>query len=148
MKNEKIIRGILILMLLFSVMPTASASIEIVDMGVYYDGETQCGYVDYTNTANHNVSGAILVFIDGNIAVGKIVDMDIRYVAGFRCSPVKTLEIPLRTAKGNHPIVVYVLSQNITAQCSYEYTMEGWEEMVVEGETEFKDEIEDWMKCL
>jgi hypothetical protein len=134
-------------LLLFLAIATVSASIEMTDIGIQYDMIEHYGYVDYQNIANHNISGAILVFIDGDLVAGKIVDMPIRYVAGFRCSPMKTLECPLKTTKGDHTIVAYALSQNITAQRVYEYTMAGWEEEGVEEETGIKEEIEDWIKC-
>jgi hypothetical protein len=70
--------------LLFMAIPTASASIEMTDICIQYDMIEHYGYVDYQNTANHNVSGAILVSVDGDFVAGKIVDMPIRYVAGFR----------------------------------------------------------------
>lgn len=133
MKIEKIIGGLLILVLLSLAIPIASASIEITDIGEGYDLIGHYGFVDYQNIANYNVSGAILVFIDGDIVAGKILDMPIRYVAGFRCSPIKTLEFPLRTTKGDHTIVAYAISMNCTIQRIYEYTMEGWEDGL-EGE--------------
>jgi hypothetical protein len=146
-RYKNLIRFAFVDLLLFMVIATASASIEIRDIGIQYDMIEHYGYVNYQNTANHNVSGAILVFIDGDIVAGKIVDMPIRYVMGFRCSPTKTLEFPLKTTKGDHTIVAYALSQNITAPRIYEYSMEGWEEKGVEEETDIKEEIEDWIKC-
>jgi hypothetical protein len=145
MKIEKIIRGILILVLLSLAIPIASASIEITDIGEGYDLIGHYGFVDYQNIANYNISGAILVFIDGDIVAGKILDMPIRYVAGFRCGPIKTLEFPLRTTKGDHTIVAYAVSMNRTVHCMFNYSMEGWEEMEAEEGTEVKEE--DWMKC-
>jgi hypothetical protein len=149
-KYKNVIRIAFVGLLLFLPIATASASIEMTDIGIQYDMIEHYGYVDYQNTANHNVSGAILVFIDGDLVAGKIVDMPIRYVAGFRCSPTKTLEFPLKTTKGDHTIVAYVISQNITAQRGYEYTMDGWEEGEVEEKTEIEEEgtnVKDWLPC-
>jgi hypothetical protein len=147
-KYKNLIRVAFVGVLLFLVIATASASIEMTDIGVQYDMIEHYGYVNYQNTANHNVSGAILVSVDGDFVAGEIVDMPIRYVAGFRCSPTKTLEFPLKTTKGDHTIVAYALSQNITTQRIYEYTMDGWEEEVVDEKTEIEEEIEDWLECL
>lgn len=144
--RRDIIGFILIVMLLFPAMPIASAHIDIEDIGVGYDLIYHYGFVDYQNLANYNVSGAILVFIDGDIVAGEILDMSIRYVAGFRCSPIKTLGFPLRTTKGDHTMAVYVLSMNHTVQRSYVYTMEGWEDEQ-DGEETKEPEIEDWLKC-
>lgn len=144
--RRNIIGFILVVMLLFPAMPAAFASIEITGMGTYHDLTDYYGYVEYQNIENYNISGAILVFIDKEIAVGKILNMPIRYVAGFRCSPIKTLEFPLRTTKGDHTIVAYVISMNHTVHCMFNYSMEGWEEGQDEEETK-EPEIEDWLKC-
>ena len=138
--RRKIYILISISVLFFLALPAVSAYIEISDMGHYYDGETRYGYVDYTNTAKHNVSGALLVFIDDDIVAGKILNMPIRYVAGFRCSPIKTLEFLSQNDKGGHAIVAYAVSMNCTIQRICEYTMEGWEEMEAEEGTGIKEE--------
>ena len=133
--------------LLVLALPVASAHIEISDMGHYYDGMANLGYVDYQNVADYNVSGAILVFIDNEIVAGEKLDMPIRYRAGFRCSPMKTLEFPLNTSEGHHTIVAYVYSMNNSIDRGYEYYTDGVEEEeAVEIESE-EEEVEEWLEC-
>ena len=149
-KERRIISGILIMALLFSGIPTVSAHIEIIDIGhnraaQWNDIEGMCGYVDYQNVANHTIGGAILVFVDGEIVAGKILNMEIRYVAGFQCSPIKTLEFPITETEGGHTIVVHVLSMNSSSERTYEYYAKGIEEDVTE-EVE-REEVEDWLTC-
>jgi hypothetical protein len=149
MNQNKIRIPILILALLFLALPTVTAHIDIIDVGHYNaarwnDIEGLCGYVDYQNVANYTIGGAILVFVDGEIVAGKILNMGIRYVAGFRCSPIKTLEFPITEAEGDHIIVVYIRSMNASVESAYEYYIEG-AEGVIEGE---ESEIEeDWLTC-
>lgn len=141
---------IAISMLFFMALPLASAHIAIIDVGhnnaaQWDDIEGMCGYVDYQNMANYTVEGAILVFVDSKIVAGKILNMKIRYVADFRCSPIKTLEFPITEAEGDHNIVVYILSMNSSIQRTYEYYAKGIVgEIEVEGESEVK---EDWLEC-
>lgn len=137
--NIKRIGGIIsVLTLLFLLLPAVSAHIDIMDMGHYYDGINSLGYVDYQNVANHTVGGAILVFVDGDIVAGKILNMKIRYVAGFRCSPIKTLEFPIIETEGEHRIVAYVLSMNSSTECVYDYyAADWWQEAPDEEETEW-----------
>lgn len=146
MKKEMILGLISLLMLLFLALPVTSAHIDIIDIGSGYDMIEHYGYVSYQNTVDYNVSGAILVFIDGDIVAGKILNMPIRYVAGFRCSPVKTFEFSLSEMEGDHTIVVYVLSMNSSVQRAYEYYAEDWwveqEDIVCEVDAE-----EDWLTC-
>jgi hypothetical protein len=144
MMKHKIYNLLLVLVLILSVLPTASAHVDIVDMGHYYDGIDRLGYVDYQNVANYTVESAILVFVDGEIAAGKILNMKIRYVAGFRCSPIKTLEFPITEAEGKHTIVVYIYSMNSSTERVYEYTGEGVEEVVDVEESEIE---KDWLTC-
>lgn len=131
-------------------LPAVSAHIAIIDVGhnnaaQWDDIEGWCGYVDYQNMANYTIEGAILVFVDGEIVAGKILNMKIRYVGGFRCSPIKTLEFPITETEGDHSILVYVLSMNSSVQRTYDYYAKGmgeaWE---VESGSEAK---EDWLKC-
>ena len=112
-------------------------------MGHYYDGINSLGYVDYQNVANHTVGGAILVFVDGDIVAGKILNMKIRHIAGFRCSPIKTLEFPLTETEGEHTIVVYILSMNNSIERVYEYYAVGGEEEVIEERVQ----EDDWLTC-
>lgn len=144
MKKEKIYIFIALLMLILSVLPTASAHIDIVDIGHYYDGISSLGYVDYQNVANHTLEGAILVFVDGEIVAGKILNMPIRYLGGFRCSPIKTLEFPIIEAEGDHTISVYIYSMNNTVSRTYEYYAEGIDDTI---ETEEIETEKDWLKC-
>jgi hypothetical protein len=107
----------LIATLLFLAIPAVSAHIDIIDIGHYNaahweDIEGLCGYVDYQNVANHSREGAILVFVDGKIVAGKILNMKIQYVAGFRCSPLKTFEFSISETEGEHTIVVYIYSMS------------------------------------
>jgi hypothetical protein len=152
MKNKRKIL-ILIAMLLFLAMPVTSADINITGIGTQYDGIDHYGYVDYRNIANVNASGAILVFIDGTIVAAKLLNMPIRYVAGFRCSPTKTLEFPLNDTEGNHTILAYTFSRNVSAQRSYGYYAEEWwieREDNVEEEVEMEEEdttVKDWLPC-
>lgn len=146
MKKEGIL-GI-VLMLLFLVLPVASAHVEIIDMGHYYDGIDRLGYVDYRNAANYTVEGAILVFIDGDIVAAKMLNMDLRYVAGFRCSPVKPLEFALCEIEGDHTIAVCILSMNSSVERTYEYFAEGWwNDQEDEIESELEEEEEEWLEC-
>jgi hypothetical protein len=152
MKRNKIRLYVLIAICasFFMLLPIASAHIVIVDVGhnnaaQWDDIEGMCGYADYQNVANYTVKGAILVFVDNEIVAGKMLNMKIRYVAGFRCSPVKTLEFPITEAEGDHTIVVYVLSMNSSTERTYEYNAEGKGEGVdVESEN---DREEDWLDC-
>lgn len=145
MKEDiKRIWGIIsVLTLLFLSLSAVSAHIDIIDMGMVYDGEDHYGYVDYQNTANYSVSGAILVFIDGGIVAGKMLDMPIRSIVGFRCSPIKTLEFPITETEGEHTIVVYILSMNNTVGHVYDYYAEG----VAEDAIEESEQEEDWLSC-
>ena len=148
MEKQRIILGILIVALIFSGMPTVVAHIDIIDIGYnnaaqWDDIEGLCGYLDYQNVADYNISGAILVFVDSKIVAGKILDMNIRYIAGFRCSPIKTLEFPISEEEGHHHIVAYILSMNNSVQSTYDYYAEGLEE----GEIEPEEEVEDWLLC-
>jgi hypothetical protein len=145
MKQNEIRIYIIISTLLLLALPAASAHIDIIDVGHYYDGISSLGYVDYQNVANHTVGGAILVFVDGDIVAGKILNMKIRYVSGFRCSPIKTLEFPITETEGDHTIVVYILSMNSSRECVYEYYEEGVAEDVI-GEAESECEV-DWLMC-
>lgn len=144
MKKESILGGIFLLMLLFMLLPVASADIGITDIGTRYDGLDHYGYVDYRNIANSNVSGAILVFIDGTIVAAKPLYMPIRYVAGFRCAHTKTLEFPLNGTEGNHSILAYTFSQNISAERSYGYYAEDW---WMKQEEKAEEEVEVWLEC-
>jgi hypothetical protein len=144
MKKELILGGIFILMLLFMALPVASADIDITGIGTQYDGLDHYGYVDYRNIANGNASGAILVFIDGTIVAAEILNMPIRYVAGFRCSPAKTLEFPLNDTEGVHTILAYAFSQNVSTQRSYGYYAEDW---WMDQEDEVEEEVEVWLEC-
>ena len=130
-------------------LPATSAHIAINAVGhnnaaQWDDIEGMCGYVDYQNMANHTIDGAILVFVDGEIVAGKILNMKIRYVAGFRCSPVKTLEFSITEAEGDHIIVVYIRSMNNSVECTYEYYAEGVEDQT---EVEESEEEKDWLMC-
>jgi hypothetical protein len=144
MKKVLILGGIFIVMLLFMVLPVALADITITGIGTQYDGIGHYGYVDYRNIANVNASGAILVFIDRNIVVAKILNMPIRYIAGFRCSPTKTLEFPLNDTEGDHTILAYTFSQNVSAQRSYGYYAEDW---WMEQEDKVEEDDEVWLEC-
>jgi hypothetical protein len=148
--KRKIYTLIVILTLLFMALPAVSAHIDIIDVGHYNaarwdDIDGMCGYVDYQNMANHTLEGAILVFVDGNIVAGKILNMKIRYIAGFRCSPVKTLEFPITETKGDHTIVVYIRSVNNSVERAYEYYAEGKEDVIDMEESE--EEVEEWLTC-
>lgn len=146
-KRSRIIEVGFALVLLFLALPAVSANIDIIDVGTLYDGIDYYGYVDYQNIENYDLQGVISVFIDSDIVAEKMIDMPIRYVAGFRCSPIKSFEFQLNMSKGSHTIVAYVLSQNITIQCSYEYTMEGWEDEAADEEMEMEEDKEDWLIC-
>lgn len=143
MKNEMII-SVLIATLLFLVLPAVSAHIDIIDIGTGYDMIEHYGYVDYQNIANHTIGGAILVFVDGNIVAGKIINMKIRYVGGRKCSPIKTLEYPIAEAEGEHIIAVYIYSMNSSVEWMYVYTAEGVDEVIGAEESETE---EDWLRC-
>jgi hypothetical protein len=139
----------LIATLLFLAIPAVSAHIDIIDIGHYNaarwdDIGGMCGYVDYQNVANHTIGGAILVFVDGKIVAGKKLNMKIRYVAGFRCSPIKTLEYPITETEGEHTIAVYIYSMNGSVECVYEYIAEGIDEVIGTEESEIE---EDWLRC-
>lgn len=131
-------------------LPAASAHIAIIDIGHYNaaqwdDVEGLSGYVDYQNTANQTIKGAILVFLDNEIAAGRILNMKIRYIAGFRCSPVKTLEFPISETEGDHTIIVHILSVNSSVMSTYDYSVKDVEDtMAAESEREVE---EDWLKC-
>ena len=149
MKQNRTRLYVLITTLLFLALPAVSAHIDIIDVGhnnaaQWDDIDGMCGYVDYQNVANHTVGGAILVFVDGEIVAGKILNMKIRYAGGRRCSPIKTLEYPITEAKGKHSIVVYIFSMNSSVECVYEYTAEGVDKG---GDVESGSEVEDWLKC-
>lgn len=146
MKKETILGIVSILMLLFLALPAVSADIDIIDIGTDYYLIGHYGFVNYQNTADFNLSGTLLVFIDGNIVAEKKLDMPIRYVAGFRCSPAKTLEFSLNETEGNHTIVAYMISQNAIVQRSYIYYADG---RLVEQEEDKESEVieEDWLKC-
>jgi hypothetical protein len=150
MKQSKATICILIAMLLFMALPAASAHIEITDIGhnnaaQWDDIEGLCGYVDYQNVVNDTVKGAILVFVDNEIVAGKLLNMGIHYVAGFRCSPIKTLEFPISETEGCHTITVHILSMNSSVTSTYDYYAAGMEdEIEVESEREVE---EDWLKC-
>jgi len=144
MKKERTYNLAIVLILLFLVLPAVSAHIEISDMGHYYDPvDGLTGYVDYQNVVGYNISGAVLVFIDGDIVAGEIIKTRVRYVAGFRCSPIKTLEFPINTSEGDHTIVAYVFSMNNSIQQAYDYYTEGFGDEVTEGERE----EEEWLSC-
>lgn len=149
MKQNKTGISILVVVLIFTALPAVSAHIDILDVGHYNaarwnDIGSMCGYVDYQNVANHTIEGAILVFVDGKIVAGKILDMRIRYIAGFRCSPIKTLEYPITEAEGKHEIVVYIYSMNASVKRVYEYIAEGVDEAIEVKEREIE---EDWLPC-
>lgn len=150
MKRNKIRICVLLGTLLFMALPAVSAHIGIIDVGhnnaaQWDDIEGMCGYVDYQNVANYSIRGAILVFLDGEIVAGKIINMKIRYVAGFRCSPIKTLEFPISEAEGDHTIVVHVFSMNSSVERAYAYNAKGVED---ETEVERDSEVEeDWLTC-
>jgi len=144
MEKQKIYKLAIILALAFLVLPTVSAHIEISDMGHYEDIEGLTGYVDCINVAEYDLSGAILVFVDGNIVAGKIITARVRYVAGFRCAPPRTLEFLIPEAEGKHRIVAHVFSMNNSVQCTYEYYAEGIEEKVEEVE---REQEKDWLSC-
>jgi hypothetical protein len=134
--------------LFFILLPIASAHIAIIDVGhnnaAQWDNiEGMCGYVNYQNIANYTIEGAILIFVDNEIVAGKMLNMKIRYVAGFRCSPIKTLEFSITEAEGDHTIVVYILSMNSSVERTYEYYAEG----IVEGEKLESELEEDWLTC-
>ena len=145
MKKERIYNLAIVLTLLFLVLPAVSAHIEISNMGHYYDPvDGLTGYVDYQNVVGYNISGAVLVFIDGDIVAGEIIKTHVRYVAGFRCSPIKTLEFPVNEAEGDHTIVAYVFSMNNSIQQEYDYYTEGFD--INAAEEEGKPE-EEWLSC-
>lgn len=149
MNKNKIRIYIVCAALLFLAMSAVSAHIDILDIGHYNaarwdDIEGLCGYVDYQNVANPTIGGAILVFVDGEIVAGKILNMKIRYVRGFRCSPIKTLEFPITEAEGRHEIAVYMYSMNSSVERIYEYTAEGIAEVIDTEESEIE---EDWLRC-
>lgn len=148
-KINRIRLYLVLLTLLFLASPAVTAHIDIIDVGHYNaarwdDIEGMCGYVDYQNVANHTIEGAILVFVDGEIVAGKILNMKIRYVAGFRCSPIKTLEFPITETEGCHTIVVYIRSMNASVECVYEYYAEGGGDVV---DAEESEEEKDWLPC-
>ena len=149
MTKNRIAMYVLLLALLFSALPAVTAHIDVLDVGHYNaarwdDIEGMCGYVDYQNVANHTIGGAILVFVDGEIVAGKILNMEIRYVAGFQCSPIKTLEFPITETEGGHTIVVYIHSMNDSIKRAYEYHTEGVEEVVDAEESGIE---KDWLLC-
>jgi len=152
LKQNRIVMYVLSTTLLFLALPVVTAHIDIIDVGHYDaarwdDIEGMCGYVDYQNVANYSVDGAILVFVDGEIVAGKTLNMKIRYVAGFRCSPIKTLEFPITEAEGDHTISVYVLSMNSSVERTHTYYAKGVGDMI---ETRSESEVEreeDWLTC-
>ena len=147
--QNKIITYVLIATLLFLAIPSVSAHIDIIDIGHYNaahweDIDGMCGYVDYQNVANHTIGGAILVFVDGEIVAGEILNMKIRYVAGFWCSPIETLEFPITETEGEHTIVVYIYSMNSSAERTYGYYAEGRGDALAAEEIKIE---KDWLPC-
>ena len=145
MKKGRIYKLVILSTLLFMVLPAVPAHIDIVDIGHYYDGIDHLGYIDYQNVADYNLSGTILVYIDDEIVAGKVIEMPIRHIAGFRCSPIKTLEFPLNETEGDHTIVAYVYSMHSSAERTYEYVAE---ERWTQEPEENEEEEEDWLKCF
>jgi len=145
MKKERIYELALLLTLLFLALSAVSANIEISDMGHYEDIEGLTGYVNCQNVAECDLLGALLVFIDDEIVAGEIIKTRVRYVAGFRCAPVKTIEFPLNETEGKHHIIAHVFSMNSSIECTYDYYTEGLEEgIALEEESE---QEEDWLTC-
>lgn len=145
-KGKKIIKGLAFVgILLFLALPTVSGSIDIIDMGIGYDCIDPYGYVGYQ--PNSNSTEMLSVFVDSSLVKTKALDMKIRYLVGFRCNPVKTLEFALNEAEGNHTIVALINSDNIIVQGTIRcYAKEGWTQ---EPETaiDVKEDIEEWLVC-
>jgi len=136
--NKQICLPMLILLLL---VPSASASIDILDLGTGYDGIEHYGYADYQPKTNS--TGELFVFIDGKIVKSKALDMKIRYRFWFKCNPIKTLDFPLNETEGHHTILVLISSQNSTSQRGYAYYAEDW----WINEEEEEEIIKDWLTC-
>ena len=129
--------------LLFLVLPAVSANIAITDMGHYYDPvDGLTGYVDCQNVAEYDLLGALLVFVDDDIVAGEIIKTRVRYVAGFRCAPTKTIEFPLNATEGEHHVVTHIFSMNSSVRRTYGYYTEGFED-----ETTKESKEEDWLTC-
>ena len=144
MKKRIIFKLAILGALLFLVLPAVSAHIEIADIGHFEGIEGLTGYIDCQNVAEYDLLGAILIFVDGEIAAGKIIKTRVRYVAGFRCSPIKTFEFPINESKGDHHIVAHVFSMNNSAERTYDYFVDGVEGDIALGE---EGEEEDWLVC-
>ena len=136
--NKHIYLSVLILLLLAS---PVSAGIDILDLGIGYDCIAHYGYVDYQPKTNS--TGELFVFIDGKIVKTKVLDMKIRYLVGFKCNPIKTLEFELNETEGHHTILAVISSDNITSQRGYDYCAEDW----WANEEEEEEIIQDWLSC-
>jgi len=150
MKKITIFEFVVFGVLLFLALPVVSANIEITDMGHYYDPiDGLTGYVDCQNVAEYDLLGALLVFIDGDIVAGEIIKARVRYVAGFRCAPTKTIEFPLNETEGAHHIVAYLVSMNNSIQRTYGYYAEDWwDDQGNEIQKVSEEEVEeDWLTC-
>lgn len=151
MKQRRTTICTIIAMLLFMALPAASAqNIDITDLGHYTtaywaDIEGLCGYVEYQNVANYTIAGAILIFVDGNIVAGKVLNMRAHYIAGFQCNAIKTLEFPINDTEGRHRVVAHIYSMNSSVVSTYDYYVESvGEEIDIESETKVE---EDWLRC-
>ena len=142
--NKTIFLAVLIPLLLLS---SASANIDILELGTRYDCIGHFGYVEYKS--NSNSTGVILIFIDDSLVKTKSLDMKIRYITGFRCNPTKTLEFPLNETEGNHTILALVTSDKSTSHRVYGYHAQNWWAQEPEDKEEEEEEIkeEDWLFC-
>jgi len=142
--KKRIGRFTLIGILLFLALPTVSASIDILDMGTRYDCIEHYCYINYQ--ANSNSTGVFSVAMDGDMVNTEILDMQIRYAHGFKCNPVKTFEFALNETEGNHSIVAFIRSDNITVFGAIDYYAAAWWSEEPEEEEE-EEIIEEWMVC-
>ena len=146
-KEKNIIKGLaLVGLLLFLALPTVSGSIDIIDMGIGYDCVEHYCYIDYQ--ANRNSTGVLSIAMDGDMINTEILDMQIRYVHGFMCNPVKTFEFALNETAGHHSIRAFIRSDNITVFTSIEYYAEEWWTQEPEDDEEETYEVcKDWLTC-
>ena len=144
MKKGRVYNIAVILTLLFLALPAVSGSIDILDMGTRYDCIDHYCYIDYQ--ANDNSTGVFSVAMDGVMVHTEILDMEIRYTHGFRCNPVKTFEFVLNETEGNHSIMAFIRSDNLTVFRSLDYYAEVWWMQ----EPDMGEDIEeegDWLIC-
>jgi hypothetical protein len=139
MKRDKVMTGILLVTTFAMLIASAAGHIAIREL--WTEEEDYTGYSDYQSMVEHNTTGNVTIYIDNEVIIEEQVNMSVKLFHGVLINRPETLKFTLNATEGEHFITAYIQSENVTANASCAYYIEGAEE------EETEEEQEDWLSC-